>query len=135
MNLIPGFKQVLTRNGWVTIDHYYDMLKRSPVQTLVIYKGKCHYVDPKSFATSKYNGTLVGLTTDTSTVLFKPSFKINDKKMSVLNIGDRLPKMFSYQTVEKKEEYSWEGNQYMLFYGQPVQIPIKFENDYILVNI
>jgi len=135
MNVIPGFKQILTRGGWVDINEYYSMIKRSPVETLVLYKGKCLYVSPKSFASIPYNGTLIKLETDTSHVILKPSFNINQKKVSNLNKGERLPKHFSFQTIEKKEEVTWKGDQYILFYGEPVMLPIKFENDYILVNI
>ena len=135
MNLIPGFKQILTREGWVDLNTYYEMLRRSPVQTLIVYKNKCVYAAPKSFASTYYNGTLIEMTTDSSRVILKPSFKFVGKKVSVLNKGERLPKYFSYQTIERKDEVMWTGEHFNLFYGEPVQLPIKFENDYILINI
>lgn len=135
MNLIPGFKQVLTRGGWVEIQEYYERLKRSCVDILVIYKGHCIYASPKSFASSYYNGSLIELTTNTSRVILKPSFKIEDKKMTLINKGNRLPKFFSYQEVDRTQEVEWDGEQFLLFFGEPVQLPINFENDYILISV
>jgi len=135
MQLIPGFNQILIREGWVDIKDYYDMLKRSPVQSLIIYKGHCIYACPKSFSSSQYKGTLFEIITDTSRVILKPSTKVSNKKISELNKGERIPKYFGYQTVEKKEPVIWEGSQHLLFYGEDVLLPVKFENDYILIPI
>lgn len=132
MQFIPGFKQVLSREGWIDIEEYYNRLKRSPVQVLVIYKNRCIYSDPVSFSQTEYKGTLIELITDTSRVILKPSTKL-DKKVGQLHKGDRIQKVFSFQTVEKTEPVWWEGNHFTLFFGSPVLLPIKFENDYILI--
>lgn len=133
MQFIPGFKQVLTREGWVDIEDYYEMIKKSPYEVLMIYKGHCLYSCPKSFSSTYFKGTLIELITDTSRVILKPSTKLVEKKVSQLVSGDRLDRFFSYQTVSKKEEVEWEGNHLNLFFGDNVLLPIKFENDYILI--
>lgn len=135
MQLIPGFNQILTREGWVEIQDYYNMLKRSPVQSLIIYKGHCIYACPKSFSSTHFHGTLVELLTDTSRIILKPSTKTSTKKVGQFNKGERIEKYFGYQTVEKREEVLWQGNQLNLFYGEPVLLPLKFENDYILLPV
>jgi hypothetical protein len=57
MNFIPEFKQVLTRGGWVDIDEYYEMIKRNPVEILIVYSSNCIYACPKSFARTYYQGS------------------------------------------------------------------------------
>lgn len=135
MQLIPGFNQVLSRNGWVEIEEYYEMIKRCPVQSLVIYKGHALYACPKSFSTTHYSGVLTELITDTSRVILKPSTKLQTKKVGQVNKGERIGRYFGYQTVEKKEEVLWKGNQFNLFYGEDILLPVKFENDYILIPL
>lgn len=133
INFIPEFKQVLTRDGWVEIGDYYDGIKKSPLEVLVIYKNKCVYVCPKSFNQSFYQGVLIELITDTSRVILKPSNIIEGKKIKEFRTGDRLSSYFMFQTIEKINRVLWEGNQYSLFFGKNVLLPIKFENDYILL--
>lgn len=132
LNFIPQFKQVLTREGWLDIDGYYEAVKKSPIEILVIHNKRCHYAIPKSFSQNFYQGILIELITDTSRVILKPSNKF-DKKVKELRIGDRLDNYFMFQTIEKINKVLWEGNQYSLFFGEPVLLPVKFENDYILL--
>ena len=73
--------------------------------------------------------------TDTSRIILKPSTKTQTKKVGQFNTGERIEKFFGYQTIEKREEVLWQGNQLNLFYGEPVLLPLKFENDYILLPI
>jgi hypothetical protein len=113
------------------------MLKKSPYEILVIYKGHCVYSCPKSFSQTSYSGTLIEIITDTSRVIVKPSTKLlvdfKDQKASTLYEGQRLNRFFSFQTVDKKDHVLWTGNILCLFFGEEVLLPVKFENDYILI--
>lgn len=137
MQLLPGFKQVLSREGWVDLEDYYSMIKRSPYEVLIVYNGHCIYSCPKSFSCTYYTGNLIEIITDTSRVIVKPNTNLmvnnNSKKASVVNKGERLNRFFSSQTVDKTELVEWEGNILSLFFGQDVLLPLKFENDYILI--
>lgn len=139
MTFLPGFKQVLSREGWVDLETYYELLKKSPYEILVIYKGHCVYSCPKSFSQTTYKGTLMEIITDTSRVIVKPSTKlvVNSKiqKASTLRDGERLNRFFSSQVVDRSEFVNWEGNILSLFFGEDVLLPVKFENDYILIPV
>lgn len=75
------------------------------------------------------------LITDTSRVILKPSTKLIDKKAEDMKVGDRLSGYLTSQTIEKANRVLWKGNQYSLCFGKNVLLPIKFEDDYILIPI
>lgn len=133
MQFIPGFKQVLTRDGWINIEDYYNRLKRAGVQILVLYKGRCIYTDPISFAQTYYKGLMKEITTDTSRVILEPSVKLIEKTTNELVKGDRLERVHLFQVIEKIDSVMWEGNRFCLTFPKPVLIPVKFESDYILI--
>ena len=139
MQLLPGFKQVLSREGWIDLEDYYNLLKKGTYEVLVIYKGHCVYSCPKSFSSTFYSGILTEVITDTSRVILKPSTKLMvesvEKKVSSLSPGERMNRYFSYQVANKREEVKWNGNIFSIFFGESVLLPIKFENDYILIPV
>ena len=133
MTFLPGFKQVLSRDGWIDLEDYYEILKNSSQEVLTISKGHCLFSCPKSFSSTPFNGILVEITTDTSRVILKPSVKLLTKEVQELREGDQIERFYSFQTVTKSELVMWEGNQYSLYFGSNVFLPVKFENDYILI--
>lgn len=133
MTFLPGFKQVLSRDGWIDLEEYYEILKHTSQEVLTISKGHCLFSCPKSFSSTPFNGILVEITTDTSRVILKPSVKLLNKEVQDIKQGDQIARFFSFQTVIKSELVLWEGDQYSLYFGSPVFLPVKFENDYILI--
>ena len=64
INFIPEFKQVLTREGWLSIDGYWKSVKKSPMEVLILHKNKCKYACPNSFSQNFYQGVLIELITN-----------------------------------------------------------------------
>lgn len=133
MTFLPGFKQVLSRDGWIDLEEYYEILKHTSQEVLTISKGHCLFSCPKSFSSTPFNGILVEITTDTSRVILKPSVKLLNKEVQDMREGDQIDRFYSFQTVKRSELVLWEGDQYSLYFGSPVFLPVKFENDYILI--
>lgn len=133
MTFLPGFKQVLSRDGWIDLEEYYEILKHTSQEVLTISKGHCVFRCPKSFSSTPFNGTLVEITTDTSRVILKPSVELLSKEVQDIKEGDHIDRFYSFQTVKKSEPITWKGDQYSLYFGSPVFLPVKFENDYILI--
>lgn len=134
MNFIPEFKQVLSSDGWIDIGQYYRSLKRHSNDILVIKDNRCIFTCPRSFSEMYYNGPMLEFSTDSSRVILKPN-SVLDKELSLYVRGDTFKKYYSHQEVLRKESVLWEGSLFSLYFGTNVLLPIKFENDYILLPI
>lgn len=131
-NFIPEFLEILTQEGWISLDKYN---KECPI--LLLNKDyKTGYAKPKIFSATKYKGELIEFETDSCRVYAKPSsvFLCNDSPVKAKDAkkGDLLNRRYMWHRIEHIERGEWEGNIHSLFFGESLYLPLKFEFDYWL---
>lgn len=136
MTFLPGFKQVLTKEmGWINLEDYYKILKKSSESILVVKDGHCQYECPVSFVSTLYNGVLMDIKTSSDRVILKPSTCILNTTAEHLKENDELDKFGKPQIIFNVEKVKWQGQMMCLSFKEHVLLPIKFEHDYILIPI
>lgn len=131
----PSFNQVLTNVGWCELKKYNQ---KSPV---LVFDSKMNhkYLCPRIYSTHYYDGAVINLDTDHSTIALKPSSLILSngelKKVKEVIRGDKLNRFYLSQTVEFAEPYQWDGYMCSLFFGENLYLPVKMNNDYILLGV
>ena len=134
-SFVPGFNQVLTAEGWRELSIYNH---KTPVLTLDAGM-KIQYLVPKVVSKHYYEGRVITLDMGHATAALKPSSNVltraGIKKAKDITKEDRLNRYYLSQEVEHVDIYEWEGSMYSLFFGSPLFIPIKLNNDYLLIEV
>lgn len=134
-NFIPEFMEVLTQSGWLELTQYK---KRQPL--LVLNKEfKPFYIVPKIISNYNYKGPLLEIHTDSCQLFLKPNSQVlingKSKKAKDINKQDLFSRFHLGHKVDSVSIGEWSGKLHSFFFGEELYLPIRFENDYLLMVV